>query len=222
MTENKEKSRVAGWLLGAGLAAVVLGALWVSREIRRGPESVAGWQQAMETTATVLPDPMTVPAFELVDQRGSAFGPDTLRGQWTYFFFGYTYCPDVCPTTLSVLAQANKLIQREKNLPQPRFVFVSVDPQRDGEPARLAEYMAYFDPKFVGVTGSAEALRSFTKSMGIHFQHQPSATGDDNYLVDHSAAILLFDPQGRLRALTSPPHSAAAISSDYGKIVALD
>ncbi len=220
MSGEKEKGRTAGWLLVVGLSVVALGALWISREIRWSPEPAGWWPGDKGTTATVLQNPMDAPTFRLVDQHGKAFGPESLRGHWTYLFFGYTYCPDVCPTTLGVLAQTSKLIQaQDSTLSQPQVVFVSVDPIRDDKPGRLAEYMAYFNPSFLGVTGPEKQLRYFTQPLGIHYLAHPPDAGDDNYLVDHSAAILLFDPQGRLRALTSPPHSAATIAADYGTIL---
>ena len=103
--------------------------------------------------ATLFAEPRALPAFELIDQARAPFGPERLRGQWTFLFFGFVNCPDVCPTTLAMLADVRARIATD--LPRgdvPQVVLVSVDPGRDTPPV-LAQYVAHFDPSFTGVTG---------------------------------------------------------------------
>ncbi len=172
--------------------------------------------------ATLYAEPRPLPAFELIDQSGAAFGPDRLRGQWTFLFFGFVNCPDVCPTTLSMLAGVRTRIaggDANVSLPGevPQVVLVSVDPGRDTPPV-LARYVAHFDPSFTGVTGSPADIETLTRALGVAvFVGPPGADG--SYAVDHTAAIFLVDPEGRVAALFNTPHEAGAIARDYRSIV---
>ncbi len=211
------KKRIAGWIFGIGLVITLLGVFWVFKEIGRSPEP-AEWPPTSDTMATVLKEPLKVPAFTLTDQHGGTFTTDSLRGHWTFLFFGYTYCPDVCPTTLGALAHVTRLLEKEKIFPPPKTVFVSVDPERDDKLEHLARYTSYFHPDFLGVTGSEQEILALAKPLGIYYRKDSTKSTAADYLIDHSAAILLIDPDGRLRALTSPPHIADSIAIDFVKI----
>jgi protein SCO1 len=168
--------------------------------------------------ATLFAEPRALPAFDLIDQAGAPFGVERLRGQWTFLFFGFVNCPDVCPTTLAVLAQVRKALADLPERDQPGVVLVSVDPGRDTPPV-LARYVAHFDPSFTGVTGSPGAIESLTQALGVAVVVGPPAA-DGNYAIDHTAAIFLVDPEGRFAALFNTPHEAEAITRDYRRIVA--
>lgn len=168
--------------------------------------------------ATLLAEPRALPAFDLVDQAGAAFGAERLRGHWTFLFFGFVNCPDVCPTTLATLAQVRKALADLPERDQPGVVLVSVDPGRDTPPV-LARYVSHFDPAFTGVTGSPGAVESLTQALGAAVVVGAPAA-DGNYAVDHTAAIFLVDTEGRFAALFNTPHEAAAIARDYRRIVA--
>ncbi len=168
---------------------------------------------------TLLPEPRPIGAVSLVDQDGRPFDTAAFRGHWSLLFFGYTHCPDVCPTTLADLANTQK---RLAALPhrggQPRVVFVSVDPERDrGEP--LGRFVRYFDKDFIGVTGTPEALAEFTRRLGVVYRKVPGPGDGDGYLVDHSAAVLLIDPRARLHAVMTPPHDPEAMAGDLAQIL---
>ncbi len=166
--------------------------------------------------ASLLPTPRAISAFELVDSDGARFDHDRLVGKWSLFFFGYTYCPDICPTTLQTLGrvkahwdelQASE--EADASFEPPQVVFVSVDPERDS-PERIGEYVGYFDSRFVGVTGEPIQLQILGLSVGAYFKkvkpegsESTSATG---YLMNHSAKLYLVDPQARLRAVLDDPH----------------
>ncbi len=174
------------------------------------------WQQgspapALERATLLAASPQALPDFHLVDQDGAPFRNDRLRQRWTLMFFGYTHCPDVCPLTLNEL---KGMYARLAGTPYPQdtqVVFVSVDPKRDS-PQHLKRYVQYFDPHFLGVTGGEPELASLTRALGIY--HAVNGSGQD-YLVDHSAAIVLIDPQARLYALFSAPHQAPVLARDY-------
>jgi len=149
------------------------------------------------------------PKFEASDITGASFGrdfaltdhtgkPRTLadyRGKAVVIFFGYTQCPDVCPTTLSALAEAMKKLGADADRVQ--VLFVTVDPERD-TPELLTAYVPAFDPRFAGLYGDAAATERVAKEFKVIYQKQPGAT-PSTYTVDHSTGTYIFDPQGRLR-----------------------
>lgn len=168
--------------------------------------------------ATLFAEPRALPAFGLIDQAGAPFGPERLRGRWTFIFFGFVNCPDICPTTLAQLAQVRKSLGDLPERDRPHVVLASVDPGRDTPPV-LARYVAHFDPSFTGVTGSPDAIESLTQTLGVAVVVGPPAA-DGTYAVDHTAAIFLIDPEGRYAALFNTPHESGAIARDYRRIVA--
>ena len=169
-------------------------------------------------SATVFPDPIPIADFELADHTGAKFSNENLVGTWSFIFFGYTHCPDICPITLSVLNQVDEML-RKSNIALPKTIFVSVDPKRDSADS-LASYLAYFNKEFIGVTGDLINLQSLTGALGAPFSYQDYAPGE-NYDVSHSARIMLLDPQGRFKALLSLPNNPTVISEEYSKIITL-
>jgi protein SCO1/2 len=165
---------------------------------------------------TLLTPPRPLPEIHLVDQDGAAFTPENLKGRWSLLFFGFTHCPDVCPTTLGMLSRTEKDLADLPTDRRPHIVFVSVDPLRD-TPQQIKPYVAFFSPTFTGVTGTSEAIEDFTTKLGVPVVITPASNGE--YTVDHSAAIFLVDPQGALHALFSGPHDPARIAADYRQIV---
>lgn len=153
--------------------------------------------------ALVLPDANPVPEFALLNQRGDDVDQSVFKGQWDLVFFGFTHCPDICPTTLQVLAAARDALAAQGQDPLPRIVLVSVDPERD-TPEIMGRYVDYFGAGNLGLTGSLEEVSKLTSGLGIYFEKQPP--DGDNYVVDHSAAVLLIDPDGGFHALFSGPH----------------
>lgn len=160
--------------------------------------------------ARVLPVPLEIPEFSLVDHRGRPFDRSRLLGTWSLLFFGYTYCPDVCPLTLQSLAPVQDALAE---VPPPvQVVFVSVDPDRDS-PERLAEYVGFFHPELLGVTGEAREIERLTRAVGAFHEKADGGHGAD-YLVDHASSLFLVDPDARLHAVLEDPH-------DTGEYVAL-
>jgi len=168
--------------------------------------------------ATVLPEARPLPDFLLKDHRGKAFSNESLRGQWSFVFFGYTHCPDVCPITLALLNQVDQILKKGSGVELPQTIFISVDPERDTV-SKLAEYVSYFNSEFIGVTGSLENLQALTKPMGIAFGKEGDMESEE-YEVFHSSRIMLINPEARLKALFSSPHNVNNIASDYIRIIA--
>ena len=166
--------------------------------------------------ATVFPEPRELVPFTLEDQHGKAFTPEQLKNKWSMLFFGYTHCPDVCPSTLKVLQDFwRELPEAVRNKTQ--VVFVTVDPNRD-PPETIKEYVKYFEPSFIGVTGNLGQITAFTRSLGVLYEYVTTGEGKNNYTVNHSAQIILIDQQARLRAVFPPPHEADEMRNNYQKI----
>lgn len=169
-------------------------------------------------TATLIPEPRPLQDFSLIDGNGEAFTLDSLKGHWNLMFFGYTHCPDICPVALSSMVEVNKALD-DDTLEQVQTVFVSVDPKRD-TPAHLKEYVGFFDPAFVGATGEDTELRALTKQLALNYRIQePDEKGD--YLVDHSAWLIIVNPDGEFHAVISGSHypNPQAIADDVTLIV---
>lgn len=210
------------FILIAGIA--VAAGLWFGATTFRGLSNPPPLTLAQ---GTLLPQPRRLADFALIDQDGRPFTLANLRGAWTFLSIGYTHCPDVCPMTLATFdaverridtAAAQSAGDRQVEA-RPRFLFVSVDPQRD-TPERLAQYVRYFNPGFLGATGEEPQLRGLAAQLGLLYARVEGQATALGYLMDHSASILLVDPQGRLTAIFSTPHDAALMASDFLTIAA--
>lgn len=201
-------------LLAAGLvlAGIYLGAQFIRQSV------TAATVPATPMAATLLNDDRPLPPFTLRRQGGLLTNAD-LRGHWTLLDFGFTFCPDICPTTLATLKEFETRLAAA-GVSAPQVIFVSVDPARD-TPEHLAEYVRFFDPAFIGATGDDAALAPLVKHLGVYYQRQ-DAKDRQNYSVDHSALIYLIDPQVRLKAIFSWPHNAEAMAADYPRLTGAD
>jgi protein SCO1 len=169
--------------------------------------------------ARLLTTPRPIPAVPATDHEGSGFGLADLEGRWTIAFFGFTYCPDICPATLHVLAGARRLLDDLPEADRPRVVMISVDPGRDA-PERLAEYVPFFHPEFRGIAVAEEYLPELTRSFGAAYGYSP--LGEDGYTVDHTASLFLVDRSARVAAVFPTPHTAEGIATDMRRIIKLE
>ncbi len=165
-----------------------------------------------EIQGIILPFSKTLNEFNLTDHKKNTFSLNNLKNKWSLLFIGYTHCPDVCPTTLNTVKQAYDLMNKQ-NLTPPQMVFISIDPERD-TPERLAEYVSYFNKDFVGVTGELKQLKLLTSNLSVFFKKAVGSSGDikaDDYLMDHSASLVLVNPDGNITSYLSAPHTAKNI-----------
>jgi len=169
--------------------------------------------------ATLLPVPRPLDDFSLTTQDNGILDRESLRGHWTFLAFGYTHCPDVCPTLMATFDALEKELGKSSGAPQPEFLFVSVDPERD-TPRRIGEFTRYFNPRIRGATAGHEALHHFTDQVGILYQRSEAPESAMGYLVDHSASILLLDTKVRLAAIFGLPHNPRAMAEDFRAISA--
>jgi len=207
-------NRNTGIVLAIALAAG-LGLLLAQKVF--GPAGNGGHQAG---SIIFYPTPRPLPDFSLSQSDGTRLIPGELRGHWTLVFLGFTSCPDVCPTTLSELALAQKQWERIPESLRPRVVFVSVDPERD-TPARLGEYAHAFHKDTLAATADVPSLERFATPLGLVFQKAPGKnykTNPNDYSMDHSASIAVTDPEGRLAGLMRPPFDPKLIASDLTKL----
>ncbi|MGD9615491.1 MAG: SCO family protein [Alphaproteobacteria bacterium] len=188
---------LAGFLvLATGLLLFVIS--------RDDPRGIAG---------TVLSNTIGGP-FRLIDQNGRPFTDADLRGKWHLVFFGYTHCPDVCPTTLNELSLAHDRLGKERD--QVGIVMITVDPQRDTQET-LKSYIASFDAPVTALTGTEEQVAEAARAYRVYSARR--AKEDGNYDMDHSAVIYVMDPQGRLTATFTPDSGADAIAERMRKLL---
>lgn len=155
---------------------------------------------AHEFTSGSYPVPNPATDLALTDQNGQPFTLADHRGKVILLYFGYTYCPDYCPTTLADFQQVRANLGEQAS--EVEVVFVSVDPARD-TPARMKEYLAFFDPTFIGVTGTQEELKPIERDYFVQVSMDPATPGSSSYLVSHSTSLYAIDQEGNLR-LTWP------------------
>ena len=178
-------------------------------------------QQLANSNGVVFPQARVLHPVSLVDGQGKTFTNQNFKGHWNLVFFGFTNCPVICPTTLSILNQAYTKLKNENYQPLPQVIFISVDPERDN-PDRASQYAAGFNPLFVGLTGEKAQLDQLTHDMSAVYMKvalKPATAGETPaYTVDHSTAIMLVDPQGNLRAIFSSPENGDKFAQDYQAI----
>ncbi len=165
----------------------------------------------------LLPEPRPLREFALRDHLDRPLGLAQLQGHWSLLFFGYTHCPDICPTTLGVLKGVAKRLEAQPQLAATtRFLFVSVDPQRDSLP-HLREYIGFFHPDFIAATGERKDIDNLLRQLGGVYMFEGDTSKDD-YLVNHSVSVALIDPQGHWVARFNPPLDSEAMHDHYLQI----
>jgi protein SCO1/2 len=159
---------------------------------------------------TLLQSPSTAQDFTLLSHTGQEVSLSDFRGKLVLLYFGYTFCPDVCPATLSEVAGALDILGKEADNIQ--FIMISIDPERDS-PQKLAEYVSHFDPSFLGVTGDPERIAEIATLYGIFFEKNKGsvATG---YLIDHTATITVIDQEGHVKLIIPFGTQAKDIADD--------
>ena len=199
------RNLILAFVLGAAMAA----GIWAAINLQRST--------AQLTTATVLPAGPEIAAFSLLDHDARPIDESIFKGQWDLVFFGFTNCPDICPITLQILSTAKQQLSESGQTPLPRIVFVSVDPERDTTD-KMATYVNAFGDGNLGITGDIEELLKLTSGIGIYFEKHDS--DDEFYTVDHSAVVIVIDPDGRFHSLFGAPHAIENFVHDLPLLMA--
>ncbi len=155
-------------------------------------------------------------AFELESTDGNGLNLAQLKDRWSFMFFGYTNCPDVCPMTLTTLTATVKQLRDESASDATQVIFVSIDPKRDTI-EQMKSYVKFFDSSFIGATDTIEKINVLSEQLSIaHFRSEPDENG--NYNVDHSSSIMLIDPQGRRVGIFGPQDKPGKIAAQFQAI----
>ena len=189
------------FIVSVAIVAIATGT-WLSMRVLQPP--------AVLQKATLLPAPVELPEFSLLDQDAQAFDRNAFKNHWNLVFFGFTHCPDICPITLQVLANAQRTLAEDGRDDLPRIVLVSVDPERD-TPEIINKYVSHFGQDSVGITGELEEIRKLTDGLGVFFE---KAGDGDDYSVDHSSVVIVVNPDGQFHALFGTPHVAEEFTHD--------
>ena len=155
----------------------------------------------LDAGIVLLPQSRSLPELSLTNQGGQTVAVDQLKDQWSLLFFGYTFCPDICPATLAQLRQLQGQLPPE-TLAKLRIVLVTVDPHRD-TPEQLKKYLDYFDAGFIGLTGEEATIQKLANGVSIPFI--TADTSKENYTVDHSGNLVLIGPDGKQRGFIRAP-----------------
>ena len=176
------------------------------------------WWQVDDATSTVQSSVPIGGPFTLTDQDGKTVTDADYRGKYLLIYFGYTYCPDVCPTELGTMARAMDLLGRQADKVQP--MFISVDPERDTV-AHLKDYVGLFHPNLVGLTGTPEQVKAAAKAYRVYYAKAPQEGGKPgDYLMDHSSFLYLMGPDGRFLGVYPAGTTADRVAQDLGSRIA--
>ncbi|MCG4452952.1 SCO family protein [Pseudomonas sp. MMS21-TM103] len=194
------------------IVALVLG-LTVNKVLSN--KGLADPTALLDAGIVLLPQSRTLPELSFVDQDGQTFDVDQLENKWSLLFFGYTFCPDICPATLAQLRQLQGQLpeQTRANL---RVILVSVDPNRD-TPEQLKKYLDYFDAGFIGLTAEEAILQKFANALSIPYI--PADTSKENYTVDHSGNLVIIGPDGTQRGFIRAPLNNAKLAAQLPGLI---
>ena len=192
-------------LVGAGVAVVFL-----------GPGAQLSDEELGAFGFTPYPEPRDVGDFLLTDAAGGDFGPERLRGRWSFMFFGFANCPDICPITMAVLGAAERVLVEAGDEPF-QGILVTVDPERDTAPL-LLEYVRSFSDDFVGATGSVPDIFAFARSFHAGFS-KSMVDSELVYTMNHSGRIAVVDPSGRHYGNISSPFDATRLATLYRALI---
>lgn len=171
-------------------------------------------KELLANGAIVFSKPRIIPPFELTDAHGEPFDLEQLKGQWSVIFFGFTSCPDICPTTLATLSKWYKTLDSDIQA-KAQVVMITVDPARD-TPEQLRDYMTHFNEDFVGVTGELRDIRILADQLNVAFNR---TSPDDDYSVDHSGHLVLVNPYGHYHGIFKPPFELGRLKLTFQSIV---
>ena len=193
------------------LVAVVIGVLAGSYLTKNNDQP----QAIREAGIIILPKSRELPALQLTSTTGEQVLTQELTGKWSLVFFGYTFCPDICPTTLAELRQLKRLLPEEAQ-EKLQVLMVSVDPNRD-TPEQLQLYLQYFDPDFIGLTGVLPDIQTLSNALSIPFI--PGDTSKPRYTVDHSGNLAIISPDGRQYGFIRAPLDVKKIAEQLPNVM---
>jgi len=202
-----KKTHILILFIAAVLAAAI--GIWMGKQtssdssVNIKPDSIQG---------AIYPKAKEIKSFNLINHRSENITKENFKNHWSMIFVGYTHCPDICPTTMTVMTQVSEFMQKQQIKP-PEIVFLSIDPERDTADI-LNSYVTYFNKDFIGLTGEVGEIKQLSAQLNAVFRKAPGLSGnitDKDYLMDHSSALMLMNPDGNLQSILTAPHTPANI-----------
>ena len=181
--------------------------------IQNGPNLIE--KEPILETGKSYKKPLDIIEFELKNQGDQLYSKNDLKNQWTILFFGYTNCPDVCPTTIFKLGQIKQQISKELPNVNLQILFITLDPERDST-ERLREYLGFFNTSMIGLTGDISKIVELTSNLSVFFQR---INKEDGYDFNHTASIFLMNPNAQLKASFSPASSIDMLNEDIKTVI---
>ena len=212
-TDKRDKQRRGIWITVGCIVAIIAVFLGLLLNKILSPR-ILSEAELRANGAYVFEQPRLIENLELINHRGEPVTLEDLKGQWTLIYFGFTHCPDICPTTLATVGRMYKQLDASIR-EQTQVLLVTVDPARD-TPEKLAEYVPFFHEDFVGVTGEFLDIMRFTRQVGVGFN---KVVQGDDYTVDHTGNLVLISPRGHYYAFYRPPFEVARLKLVHQSIV---
>jgi len=169
-------------------------------------------------SATVFRQAQPLDTFSLTDTSEKPFTNKELKGHWTLLFFGYAHCPETCPKALSIASDFWKKLPVSISREKTRFVFITLNPQAD-KVNDLKLFLNRFSTEFIGLTGEASEINKLAKSCRVYSFEDPKPNAAGQKVIDHTAAFILINPEGRMQALFSPPYDSTSIAQDLTTLI---
>ncbi len=204
----KKNNRMAITVIGLLAFAALIAGLFVSQKEQSKSIDVRQFH------GTLLDTPRVVSPFVLTGVDDVPFNNASLKGNWTMVFFGFTNCGSICPTTMAELGKMYHRLEKKGTKKLPQVVMISVDPERDNLD-KLSHYVKAFDPHFYGARGDEKSINAMTKEMGLAYAKIAIPGDPQNYDIEHTGTVMLFNPKGELTAFFTMPHYASMLAKDY-------
>ncbi len=195
------------------MASSLLAGIWLSQQ----QSGETTWGSAPpEVQAVMWPEPLPLDDFALETQHGEPFGPESLRGQWSFMFFGYLQCPDVCPNSLYAMREMRQFLEEHgSEEAEHQYIFVSVDPDND-TPELMREYLSWYDPDFIGLHGEGGQVEKLARAMAVKYQE---FVDDNGYRsIDHTSSLMIIDPSGRAVGALPPPLQPQRMAEQFQRL----
>jgi len=205
-TMPKSRQRLLFILIAVAILSALFG-MWSRHNTQPTDVKVA------MKTATVFPQPRAITPFQLTDTEGKPFTLENLKGHYSLIFFGFTHCPDLCPTTLAMLSQSYKTLENAKLKNLPQVIFISVDPEQD-TPKKIKTYLSSFNSAFLGATGDKAQIDKLTQEMSVIYAKVAQAGDPGHYSIDHSGTLIIVNPEGQFYGVFTMPHDPQKIAND--------
>ena len=213
-THKDRQSGIRNTVVGILIFITVVMVLFINR---LSQERILSPKEMVANGAVMFSVPREISPLNLIDQNQQPFTESRFIGKWTLVFFGFTHCPDICPTTLALFNQVSERLVETPYAVDTQFLLVSLDPTRD-TPEKMKPYVEYFNADFIGVTGDFLSIHRFAKQLNVAFQKVVTDADAGEYTVDHGGNVALINPQGYYHGFYKPPLDLDRMTLTYKSV----